>query len=243
MIVSLDIVYRSYFYFLPVRTPEGALFGVELITNFVGAENPVRIPTELILPHINAEQELTLFCEKLSLLEEYQHFFIAHRLQVWVNINENIINSILAGQQLIVRISQLPFIELTINENFPDINLGADNFRLKEISRMFSLGLANFGAGMATTKSIFDGLFSSIMMEKAFIHNLIHMNSFTPFMLAIRDQISPFCRALLIAGIDDAISFEKAHGIGFSAMQGNIWPAVPPEELAGLIPPADDFSP
>jgi EAL domain-containing protein (putative c-di-GMP-specific phosphodiesterase class I) len=242
MIVSLDIVYRSYFYFQPVRTPEGALFGVELTTNFVGAENPVRIPTELILPHINAEQELTLFCEKLSLLEEYQHFFIAQRLLVWVNINENIIDAILAGQELITRISQLPFIELTINENFPDINLGADNLRLKEISQRFSLGLANFGAGLATTKSIFDGLFSSIVMDKAFIHNLIHMHSFTPFMLAIRDQISPFCRALLIAGIDDVVSFEKARDIGFSAMQGSLWPAVPPKEIADLIPPVDDFS-
>lgn len=235
MIVSLDIVYRSHFYFLPMRTPEGSLFGVELITTFVGVDAPARIPTELVLRHITAEQELTLFCEKLTLLENYQASFISRHLLAWVNINENIVDVILASQELITRIRLLPFIQLTINENFPDINLGSGNLRLRGISHLFPLVLADFGTGIATTKSIFDGLFSSIMLEKGFIHNLIHMNSFTPFMLAIRDQISPFCHALLIAGIDDAALLERVRTLGFNAMQGNLWPAVQAECLPELI--------
>lgn len=237
MIVSLDIVYRSHFCFLPIRLPEGQLFAVQIITNFVGADTPIRIPTELVLPHITAEQELELFCEKLSLLENYQDFFMTQSLPAWVNINENIADAILSRQPLITRIRRLPFIELAINENFADVNLGSDNLRLREISQLFSLALVDFGAGLATTKSIFDGLFTSVMLDKGFIHKQIHENSFIPFMQAITAQLSPFCRALIIAGIDDEASRAKARLPGFSAMQGNLWPAVPPESLAELLLP------
>ena len=237
MIVSLDIVYHSHFCFLPVRLPEGQLFAVQIITNFVGVDAPVRIPTELVLPHINAEQEVDLFCEKLSLLEKYQDFFMVQPLQAWVNINENIADAILSRQALISRLGRLPFIELTINENFADLNLGSGNLRLREISKLFPLALEDFGAGIATTKSIFDGLFTSVMLDKGFVHKQIHEHTFIPFMQAITDQLSPFCRDLIIAGIDDEASRAKACLPGFSAMQGNLWPAVPPESLAELLLP------
>lgn len=237
MIVSLDIVYHSHYCFLPMCLPEGQLFAVQIITNFVGVDAPVRIPTELVLPHITAEQEVDLFCEKLRVLENHQHFFMAQPLPAWVNINENIADAILSRPPLINRIRQLPFIELTINERFADLNLGCDNLRLREISKLFPLALEDFGAGIATTRPIFDGLFTSIMLDKGFIHKHIHEHSFIPFMQAIRDQISEFCRALLIAGIDDEASRAKASLPGFSAMQGNLWPAVPPESLAELLLP------
>ena len=241
MKVSLDIVYCSHFYFLPLRTGEGGLFGVELITNFINVEAPVRIPTVLVLPHLNADQELTLFCEKLSLLENQQDFFKSQRLLAWVNINENIVDTILASEELITRIRQLPFIEFTINENFQDLNLGRQNPRLREISKLFSLVLANFGAGIATTAPIFDGLFTSVMLEKAFIQHLIKTRPFTPFMQAIQAQLSPFCRALLIAGIDDTASLERVRNLGFRAMQGNLWPAVQAELLPELLFPGDSL--
>lgn len=237
MNVSLDTVYRSHFCFLPVRLPEGQLFGVQLITNFVGIDTPVRIPAELVLSQISAEQELTLFCEKLALLERYQDFFIDQQCLAWVNINENIVDVIISKQQLITRIRRLPFIELTINESFADLNLGSDNLRLRKISKLCPLALENFGAGIATTKSIFDGLFTSIMLDKNFSHKQIHGDSFIPLMRAITNQISPFCRALLIAGIDDEASRAKARLTGFSAMQGDLWPALPAESIADLLRP------
>ncbi|WP_435930095.1 EAL domain-containing protein [Dryocola sp. BD613] len=241
MIVSLDIVYRSHFCFLPMRLPEGQLFALQIITNFVGADTPVRIPTELVLPHINAEQQLELFCEKLSLLENHQDFFMTQPLPAWVNINENIADAILSCPPLITRIGRLPFITLTVNESFADLNLGNDNLRLREISQLFSLALEDFGAGIATTRPIVDGLFTSVMLDKGFIHKQIHEHSFIPFMQAITDQLSPFCRALVIAGIDDEASRAKALLPGFSAMQGNLWPAVPPESLTELLLPRQNL--
>lgn len=234
MIVSLDILYRSQFYFLPMRAPEGHLYGVELTTNFFGMDAPVRIPTELIVPHITAEQELSLFEEQLSFLETQQQRLNAAQLVSWLNISVIIVDAILSQPELITRISRLSFLSFTINETFADINLGRDNNRLRKLGQLFPLILANFGAGIATTKPIFDGLFSGVMLDKAFVQKQIHADSFVPFMQAILAQLSPFCHAMLIAGIDDEAARSKACSLGFTAMQGSLWPAVAGDSLAGL---------
>ncbi|MCT4713051.1 EAL domain-containing protein [Enterobacteriaceae bacterium H11S18] len=236
MIVSLDIVYHSQFYFMPLRTPEGLLYGAELITNFVGVDSPVRIPTGLISPYITAEQELALFKEKLSLLGNYEKIFQCRELVIWLNISEEIVSAILSTPELIARLKQLSFIALTINENFSDLNLGNDNLRLRELGRHFPLALANFGAGIATTKSIFDGVFTSVRLDRAFIQKQLPAKSFVPFMMAIRAQLSPFCRDMLVAGIDDEAARSRVAPLGFSAMQGGLWPAVPVDSLSKLIP-------
>ncbi|WP_435948019.1 hypothetical protein [Dryocola sp. BD586] len=168
---------------------------------------------------------------------------MAQQILAWININEHIADAILSQPDLITRIGRLPFIELMVNESFADLNLGGDNPRLRELGKLFPLALGNFGAGIATTRSIFDGLFASVMLDKGFIHKQIHESSFIPFMQAITDQISPFCRALLIAGIDDEEARAKARVLRFTAMQGNLWPAVPAESLTDLLLPDAGLSP
>lgn len=237
MIVSLDSVYCSHLYYRPAVRPDDSIMGVEIVANFVGASAPVRIPTELLVPHLVAEQHLELFREKLTLIEEQQNFFITRQLIVWVQINEIIIDEIINNQALYIRLKALPFIELTISENFPDLNSGKMNLRLAWMVERFSLGLADFGAGHATTKSIFDGLFRHVIMDRFFIQKQLSGRTFSPFMLAILGQVSPFCEALLIAGIDTVSARSKVQLLGFAAMQGKLWPLVQPQDLASLLPP------
>ncbi len=237
MIVSLDSVYCSHLYYRPAVRPDDSILGVEIVANFVGADALVRIPTELLIPHLAPEQHLELFREKLTQIEEHQHFFITRYLVVWVHINETIVDALINNQDLYIRLKALPFIELMISESFPDLNSGKTNLRLAWLAERFPLGLADFGAGNATTKSIFDGLFRHVFMDRFFVQKQLPGRTFSPFMLAILGQVSPFCQALLIAGIDTASARRKVQGLGFAAMQGKLWPLVPPEELASLFPP------
>ncbi len=55
MIVSLDKAYRSQLLFLPARNGGGKLVGLEIITNFVGADDAVRTPTSLVVSRLNEE--------------------------------------------------------------------------------------------------------------------------------------------------------------------------------------------
>lgn len=237
MIVSLDIVYCSHLYFRPAMKPDDSVMGVEIVANFVGEDAPVRIPVELLTPHLSPQQQLSLFSEKLALIEEHKSFFISQRLIAWVHINEIIVDALINDQSLFLRLKALPFIELTLSESFPDLNSGTANLRLAQIAGHFSLVLADFGAGNATTKPIFDGLFRRVIMDRFFIQKQLPGRSFTPFMLAIIGQISPFCESLLVDGINTSAARRKVQGLGFTAMQGKLWPLVQPNELVSLLPP------
>jgi EAL domain-containing protein (putative c-di-GMP-specific phosphodiesterase class I) len=242
MIVSLDSVYCSHLYCRPAVRPDDSVMGVEIVANFVGASAPVRIPTELLIPHLAPEQHLELFREKLTLIEEHQHFFISRQLVVWVHINETIIDTLINNQDLYIRLKALPFIELTISESFPDLNSGKANLRLAWMVERFALVLADFGAGNATTKSLFDGMFRRVMMDRFFIQKQLSGRTFSPFMLAIIGQVSPFCESLLVAGIDSANARRKVQALGFAAMQGKLWPLVQTEDLASIFPPHEGLS-
>lgn len=94
--------------------------------------------------------------------------------------------------------------------------------------------LANFGAGEASTKAIFDGLFKRVMLDKNFIQQRAEMISFEPFMHAIVAQLSSN-ESLMIAGIDNEAMFARAAPLGFSAFQGGLWPPVPVSQLIKLV--------
>lgn len=74
MIVTLNNPYQSELLLLPARNIAGELQGLEILANFVGVGVDVRIPTELVKPHLTAEDELTLFKEKLDLLDSCKLF-------------------------------------------------------------------------------------------------------------------------------------------------------------------------
>ena len=217
MIISLEKDYQSSLLFQPIVKVSGALLGVEVIANFSSREGDIRIPTDLVIPRMSEDEQLILFYEKLALLEQFRALFIKHGICAWININALHVDAILNNEKLMVRLAQLPFVEFTLCENYP-------------------LVLANFGAGVATTRSIFDRLFKRIVMDKFFIHNRIDDPSFEPFMKVIVDQVSPYCHTIIITGIDSQNARQKAVNLRYHAMQGSLWPLMEPEALLFMLP-------
>ncbi|HCL5257222.1 TPA: anti-FlhDC factor YdiV [Salmonella enterica] len=234
MIASLDELYHSELFFLPVMDENARLVGLEIIATFATEDGAVRMPTELVAPRLSVEEQCCLFVEKLALLETCQHFFIQHKLIAWLNLPPAI-SGLLLDSELFSRAARFPFLELAINENYPGLNQGKENETLANLAIHFSLMLANFGAGEASTKAIFDGLFKRVMLDKNFIQQRAEMISFEPFMHAIVAQLSSSCESLMIAGIDNAAMFARAAPLGFSAFQGGLWPPVPVSQLIKLV--------
>lgn len=235
MIASLDELYHSELFFLPVMDENARLVGLEIIATFATEDGAVRMPTELVAPRLSVEEQCCLFVEKLALLETCQHFFIQHKLIAWLNLPPAISGLLLLDSELFSRAARFPFLELTINENYPGLNQGNENETLANLAIHFSLMLANFGAGEASTKAIFDGLFKRVMLDKNFIQQRAEMISFEPFMHAIVAQLSSSCESLMIAGIDNEAMFARAAPLGFSAFQGGLWPPVPVSQLIKLV--------
>ncbi|MES3498369.1 EAL domain-containing protein [Citrobacter portucalensis] len=234
MIVSLDNLYYSEFSFLPARSEKGDLEFVDIITNFVSAHGDVRIPTDLVLPRMSDDEQCRLFTEKLELIETCQLFFIQRKVSAWINLTPAIANTLLSDAKFASQVERFSFLELTINESYPELNKGKDNPTLAALAARFPLVLTNYGSGGISTRAIFDSLFKRVVLDKNFVQQRIAHISFEPFMRAILAQLSPSCESIIISGIDTQEMLERVLPVGFSAMQGGLWPAVPPAQIISL---------
>lgn len=235
MIITLDNAYQSELLILPARNHSGTLMGCEINANFSVVNSSVRIPNELILPELTAEQELALFQEKLSLVDNCKLFFIQHQLIAWINITPTIVAWLINEGNGDAICERYPWLEFTVNENYPDLNSGNMNTLLTTFARRFPLVLSNFGAGDASTKAIFDGLFKRVALDKNFIHHSLTERTFDPFLRAILMQITPCCQSVMVAGVDDIATLQRLSAYEFSAMQGNLWPAVTAGSITSLV--------
>ncbi|UGB02040.1 EAL domain-containing protein [Leclercia sp. G3L] len=109
------------------------------------------------------------------------------------------------------------------------------NTALMDFALRFPLVLGNFGAGDASTKAIFDGMFKRVALDKNFIQQHLTDNTFELLLKAIMTQVSPYCQSLMVAGVDDDLTLQRLSAFGFSAMQGGLWPAVPLERITTLV--------
>lgn len=235
MIVSLDNSYHSDLLFLPARSVKGDLVGLEIIANFVSDDGSVRMPTELVIPRLSAEEQCRLFEEKLSLIETCQHFFIQQKLNAWIKLTPAVVDALIYDDQFNARVKRFSFLELMINENYPELNRGKENPKLVKLAARFPLILANFGAGDSSMKAIFDGLFKRVALDKSFVQHRAMSISFEPFMQAIVSQISSCCDSVIIAGIDTEEMKARVTPLGFSVLQGCLWPAVSVGQITTLV--------
>ncbi|PLP53530.1 EAL domain-containing protein, partial [Enterobacter cloacae complex sp. TREC1] len=155
MIITLDNAYQSELLLLPARDSAGLLKGLEILVNFTGVGADVRIPTELVIPHLSQEDELALFQEKLQLLDTCKLFFIQHQLIAWINITPAIVEFLLTNENAVSILERYPFLEFTVNENYPGLNNGKDDPCLARMAIHFPLVLANFGAGASSPEQLF----------------------------------------------------------------------------------------
>ncbi|AMH14332.1 EAL domain-containing protein [Citrobacter sp. FDAARGOS_156] len=235
MIVSLDYLYHSEFSFLPARSEKGDLEFVDIVTNFVSPDGDVHMPTELVMPRMSDDEQCRLFAEKLELIETCQHFFIQRKIPAWINLTPAVANILLSDAEYASRVERFSFIELTINESYPELNSGKENPTLAALAARFPLILTNYGAGGISTRAIFDGLFKRVVLDKNFVQQRITHISFEPFMRAILAQLSPCCESIIISGIDTQEMLTRVLPLGFSAMQGGLWPAVSPAKIISLV--------
>ncbi|WP_238084460.1 EAL domain-containing protein [Pseudescherichia vulneris] len=235
MIITLDKTWRSELLFNPARNAEGELQGVEIAVNFVGVNREAQAPTELILPYLTPQQSEMLFIEQLHLLSICQHFFIQHQIAAWINITPADVERLLKDDDLAASVNRYPFIEFMINENYLSLSSEGENRLLSQLSRRYPLVLANFGAGAASTRAVFERLFARVRLDKHFVSQRLKSPSFQPFMQAILTQVEPYCRSIMIAGIDSEQTLKKVRPLAFHAMQGSLWPSVLPEQITDLV--------
>ncbi|VFS74908.1 Cyclic di-GMP regulator CdgR [Kluyvera cryocrescens] len=136
-----------------------------MVSQFSGVNNHVRIPTSLVLPRLTAQEEIALFQEKLALLTTCQLFFIQHGLKAWITIPPGVVDALLTQDELAASAERFSFLELAVSESFPGLNQIDENHPLARLCQRFPLVLSDFGSGDASTKAVFAGLFSRVVLD------------------------------------------------------------------------------
>lgn len=235
MIISLDNTYCSQLFFLPARNGEERLVGLKVVSHFSGVNNHVRIPTSLVLPRLTPQEEIILFQEKLAFLTTYQFFFLQHGLKAWVTISPGVVDALLTQDELAADALRFPFLELAISESFPGLDQVDERHPLAQLCQRFPLVLSDFGSGDASTKAVFAGLFTRVVLDRNFVQRQVKSVSFEPFMRAIVSQIQPYCQAIMISGVDEESTRQRVASYGFSGMLGSLWPVVSESSLITLV--------
>lgn len=110
------------------------------------------------------------------------------------------------------------------------------------LSERFDLCLANYGAGKAPSKAVYDNLFSRIKLDKGFIQHNINRISFQPFISTLLEHIKPHCQQVIVQGVDDITGLEKVSRYQFDGIQSALFSPVTGESLSSLIVPPKELT-
>ncbi|WP_147197279.1 EAL domain-containing protein [Pantoea sp. MBD-2R] len=237
MKIHLEADYKSYTAFNPVYSFDGHLLSVELLTHFSHSTANVAIPQELLLPQLSCEQRMTLLQSQINSIQKHHAFFSEQGVKVTLKIDEISTKAILESDFLKYKLDGLSWLELEINESFPDLKLGKDHPGLMALSERFDLSLANYGSGKAPSKAVYDDLFFRIKLDKGFIQHHINRLTFRPLISTVLDHIKPHCQQIIVQGIDDISGLEKISDYAFDGIQSALFSPVTEEALPSLIHP------
>jgi len=225
----------AHHYFKPAYRHDNRLMGMEIMTCLVARHSADGLYSVDRVANLDVNQQISLFNEKILLLERVSALLESWKITIWLNINDIILAEMMQNTDWVTRLQKLSFLMLMIDEDFPGIIYGRNNLRLIWVAEKFPLALANLGTGKSSSRAIFDRLFQHIFLSQEFVHHQVHRPSFVPFANAIIRQIAPFCEALMVAGVDDMMLYHEVKDLEFTAMRGNLWPDIAAENVSILF--------
>lgn len=237
MEIHFESDYKSYTAFNPAYSFDGHLLSVELLTHFTHSTSNVAISQELFLPQLSREQRISLLQSQINSIQKHHDFFSEQGVKVTLKIDEISTSAILESDFLKYKLDGLSWLELEINESFPDLKLGKEHPDLMALSERFNLSLANYGSGRAPSKAVYDNLFFRIKLDKGLIQHHINRLTFRPLISTVLDHIKPHCQQIIVQGIDDISGLEKISDYAFDGIQSSLFPPVTEEALSSLIHP------
>ncbi|MCL2898526.1 EAL domain-containing protein [Brenneria tiliae] len=240
MLIRLEVDYVNEYVFWPIYSLEGRLLAVEMISRFNSRSGNLSIPPDILFNMLNKSQKHDFIKEQLVFIKNNADWFIDKRILLALKVDAETVDFLLTSKTVRNDINDLPFIQLEINELFPDLAQGKENARLLRLSKSFNLWLDNFGSGKNNLKPLHDGLLNTLKMDQHLVEHLLSRAANTLIMeplLRIIKNYYPGVR-VIVKGIDTPDCLAKVRNLNIDALQGNLWPAVHFDELKTQV----DFS-
>ncbi|MEE3661944.1 EAL domain-containing protein [Brenneria sp. g21c3] len=233
MLIRLDVDYVSDSVFWPVYSMEGKLLAAEMVIRFNSLFGNASILPDIIFSMLTKTQQHDLIREQVDFIKRIAPWFTQHDVRLLLKVDHEIADFLLESTSLYNEIKSLLFIELEINELFPNLSQGRGNERILKLSESFNLWLDNFGSGKVNLKPLNDGCISAVKMDQNLVWYLLsrptQSSIMDPLLRVIRNNYQGV--RIIAKGIDTLEHLEKARKLNIDALQGGLCPAVHFDEL------------
>ncbi|WJY17198.1 EAL domain-containing protein [Pectobacteriaceae bacterium CE90] len=240
MRIRLEIDYISKYLFSPIYSLASKLYAVEMIGRFHSVSGNLAIPQEILMGMLNWKQKEALLTEQLSIIKSKSDWFKDNQILLLLKIDYGLSEFLSGNEQIRNELQALSFVQLEINETFPNLSQGKESRSISELSASFDLWLDNFGSGQSNLKPLYDGLMHNVKLNPNFVWKLLSRPVSVSMMNPLLHVMKKHCHSLTVVakGIDNTDYLEKAYSLDINAVQGNLWPAVPLEQLENQLLPS-----
>lgn len=118
---------------------------------------------------------MSFICRKTRINRNVPTFFIQRKVFARINLTPAIANTLLSDTELASQVERFSFLELTINESYPELNKGKDNPTLAALAARFPLVLTNYGAGGISTRAILTACSNASFWIKTLFNKGLHI--------------------------------------------------------------------
>ncbi|AXW87681.1 diguanylate phosphodiesterase [Lonsdalea britannica] len=240
MRIQLDVEYISNYLFSPVYSLDARLLAVEMTGRFHSVAGNLAMPQSILLSLLDRSQKVALFKEQLLIIKSKASWFRDNQVMVLLKIDRALSELVIRDEKIKMTLNELSFIQLEINEIYPNLDEGKENPNILALSESFNLWLDNFGSGKTNLKPFYDGLFRHVKLDPRFVQRLLtrptEVSMITPMLSVIKKHNAGMM--VIAQGIDSPALLEKSYDLDISGVQGQLWPAVPLEQLDQKLPAA-----
>ncbi|MBJ7221089.1 EAL domain-containing protein [Brenneria sp. L3-3C-1] len=233
MRIRLEVDYVNDYVFWPMYSLEGRLLAVEMISRFNSLSGNLSIPPDILINMLKKSQKHDFVKEQLGFIKNSADWFTQNNTLLVLKVDHEIADFLVGSKSVCDEIKTMPFIQLEINELFPNLSRGKRDARLLKLSEWFDLWLDNFGSGKINLQPLHDGLLNTVKMDPNFVGHLLSRSANTLIMEPLLRVIKNHYQGVRIIakGIDTPEYLNKARLLDIDAVQGNLWPAVHFDEL------------
>ncbi|MCG8710096.1 EAL domain-containing protein [Brenneria sp. 4F2] len=233
MLIRLDVDYVSDYVFWPIYRMDGKLLAVEMITRFNSLFGNMSILPDIIFSMLTKLQQHDFIIEQIDFIKKNSDWFVRHDVFLVLKIDREMADFVMESKTLCNEIRNIGFIQLEINELFPDLSQGRESERILKMSESFNLWLDNFGSGKVNLKPLHDGLINTVKMDQNLVWYLLSRSAknsiMDPLLRVIKNNYQGI--RIIAKGIDTPEYLEKARQLNIDAVQGGLCPAVHFDEL------------
>lgn len=224
---------KSQFVCEPVYNFLGRLMAIEVLTKFISARGETLSYTHAQL-FLTAEDKWENFQRQLRTVLLWKDYCLQHEIIVSLNVDEQIVERLMASFACLNILSKCPFINLEVSEHFPNYDKSDHESPLCRLLPFTQLWLDDVGSGCKNNFNFLTkGLFKAAKIDKAFFWKHQSDEQSDRLGKTIRD-LSRYAGVVVIEGVETLEHLRMLAPFSHCWLQGFLFQSVNLEHFKTL---------